>query len=374
MPRLGDGTPHSLPHVSADDFTIDEIDIPASMDAPDAADFAEMVDVRNAIETDVMGTDALNYTARELLPNYQVQEYEPMRLFVARVDGRIVGRAILSWSTAEDAGASWLVAEVLREFRNRGIGNALFDHMTAIALQSGRHTLQTEVVHSRPDTGERLVSPTGFGSLSTDDPGVRFMLRRGYRLEQVSRISFLDLPVDPDDLAARRRHAESAAGDDYRVITWTGRTPARWTGDLATLKTRMSTDDPSAGLDVSEERWDDARVAAWDDQIDNSGRTRLTAATEHVPSGRLVGINELSIPTDRSRPVAQEDTLVLAEHRGQRLGTLVKIANLQLLAEVNPKSPLVHTFNAEENRHMLDVNEAVGFRAIGYEGGWKLTP
>ena len=360
--------------MSANDFTIDEPDIPASMDAPDAADFGEMVDVRNAIETDVMGTDALNYTARELLPNYQVQEHEPQRLFVARVDGRIVGRAILSWSTAEEASESWLTAEVLPEFRSRGIGTALFDHMTAIALQSGRPTLQTEAVHSRLDTGERLIPPTGFGSLSTDDPGVRFMRGRGYSLEQVSRISFLDLPGDADDLAARRHRAESAAGDDYRIVTWSGRTPPQWAGDLATLKTRMSTDEPSAGLDVAEERWDAARVAAWDNQSDNSGRTRLTAATEHVPSGHLVGINELSIPTDRARPVAQEDTLVLAEHRGRRLGTLLKIANLQLLAEVNPQSPLVYTFNAEENRHMLDVNEAVGFRAIGYEGGWKLTP
>lgn len=360
--------------MSADDFTIDELDIPASMDAPDAAGFGDMVDVRNAIETDVLGTDALNYTARELLPNYQVQEHEPMRLFVPRVDGRIVGRAILSWSTAEVASASWLVAEVLREFRNRGIGTALFDHLTAIALQSGRPTLQTEAVHGRLDTGERLLPPTGFGSLSTEDPGVRFMLGRGYRLEQVSRISFLDLPVDADDLATRRQGAESAAGDEYRVVTWTGRTPLRWIGDLATLKTRMSTDEPSAGLDVAEERWDDARVTAWDDQMDNSGRTRLTAATEHVPSGHLVGMNELSIPTDRARPVAQEDTLVLAEHRGRRLGTLLKIANLQQLAEVNPQSPLVYTFNAEENRHMLDVNEAVGFRPVGYAGGWKLTP
>ncbi|PZF82586.1 GNAT family N-acetyltransferase [Jiangella anatolica] len=353
---------------------IEELAIPASMDVPEAAAFAEMVDVRNAIETQIMGTDALNCTARELLPNYQAQEDEPIRLFVARVGGRIVARGMLSWQAEEGASASWATAEVLPEFRRRGIGTALLDHLTAIAVASGRPTLQAEAIHTRPETGERIEPPTGFGWLSADDPGARFLLRRGYRLEQVGRISALPLPVDPALLAAKRTAAQAAAGDDYRLVAWTGATPAEWVGDLVTMKTRMSTDAPSAGMDFSEEKWDADRVARLDRQLADSGRERLTVAAEHVPTGRLAGYNELYLPADRSRPVTQEDTLVLSEHRGRRLGMLLKVANLQRLAEVSPSSPMVTTFNAEENRHMLDVNEAVGFVPIGYDGSWKLTP
>ena len=50
---------------------------------------------------------------------------------------------------------------------------------------------------------------------------------------------------------------------------------------------------------------------------------------------------------------------------------LLKIANLHRLASVSPRSRMVYTFNAAENRHMLAVNEALGFRSVGLEGAWR---
>jgi hypothetical protein len=69
--------------------------------------------------------------------------------------------------------------------------------------------------------------------------------------------------------------------------------------------------------------------------------------------------------------VEQQDTLVLREHRGHRLGMLLKVANLRQLALQFPEQSAVTTFNAEENRFMLDVNEALGFTPMGYEGAWR---
>ena len=67
----------------------------------------------------------------------------------------------------------------------------------------------------------------------------------------------------------------------------------------------------------------------------------------------------------------QDDTLVLSEHRGRRLGMLVKAANLQRLAVEQPAARRVGTWNAEENSHMLAINVALGFRPAGGSGEWQ---
>ena len=349
---------------------VDELVIPPHLDHPTAGQFIEMVAVRNAIEADVLGSDALGTTPAELLPAY-TSTFEPKRIFVARVDGAIVGRAILHAPTAPESRSTWVQVEVLPRFRGHGIGAQLFERVQTLALQSGRPVLQAEALHAATPGGERLLSPTGFGDLAMSDPGVQFLLHRGYRLEQVERISFLSLPVDVVALQRILVDGVARATSTYRLVTWTGRTPPEWIADLLTLHTRMSVDAPFAGLDVDEEKWTLARLEEHETSFEGTARQKLTAAVEHLATGHLAGFSQLTVPDDRSRAAQQEDTLVLTGHRGHGLGMLMKAANLLTLAALAPAPPLVVTGNAEENRHMLDVNEALGFRPAGRGGCWR---
>lgn len=351
-------------------LTIDEIVIPSSLADENAADFIATVDVRNAVEADGYGSDEFAFTAAELLPGWLDMEYEPKMMFGARLDGRIVARAIIETRPGNESGVGWLQVQVHPDFRRQGIGGALGDTLEQVARQQRLTRLLVYVV-SREAPGERLPSPTGFGSVPLGNAEVRFLLKRGYMLEQVERGSRLALPVDDALLRSRFDEASALAGPDYAVHTWVGTTPGRWREDIAMLLTRMSTDAPTAGLEEPEDPWTVERVLAYEANHASDPRTEITAAIEHVPTGRLVGFTGLTTPVETSRPANQEDTIVVREHRGHRLGMLLKVANLMQLQRVRPGHPAIITFNAEENRHMLAVNEAVGFLPIAYEGAWK---
>ncbi len=263
---------------------------------------------------------------------------------------------------------SWVGLSVLPEFRGQGVGTALADALEGVVRADGRRRAVAYVAGRALD-GPRLPSPTGFGSISADARETRFLTARGYSFEQVERLSRLPLPVAGLDrlLAA----AQERSGSDYRLHTWVDATPDEWVQDRAVLATRMSTDAPSAGLEEPEDVWDADRVRAADARRADNPRRHLVAAVEHVPTGHLVGYTALSVPAERHRAVQQYATLVLRAHRGHRLGMLLKLANLAHLEREYPGHPSILTFNAEENRPMLDVNEAVGFIALGYEGAWR---
>lgn len=354
-------------------ITIEELPTPASLDAPGADDFARVVGIRNANLAHSLGSDLMAADPPEVLVAMRDQTWAHKHRYVARLDGELVGQMLMEWDATVPTNVTWIGGGVLPAYRNRGVGTAVFDHVEALARDSGRTVLQGGAIHADLPGGDRIASPTGFGSVPAGDPGVRFLSKRGYGLEQVYRISVLDLPMAPDVLATQQAIAEAKAGTAYRVHTWVSPTPEEWLDDIAHLSARMATDAPAAGLDIDEEVWDAARVRHQEARAERSGQQHLTAAAEHIPSGRLVAFNGLALPDDRGRPVQQGPTLVLTEHRGHRLGMLVKVANIIQLAGLSPSSPLIITDNAEENRPMLGVNEALGFRAIGYEGAWKKT-
>ena len=137
------------------------------------------------------------------------------------------------------------------------------------------------------------------------------------------------------------------------------------------LMTRMSTDAPSAGMEEPADVWTVQRLLDAEERWANDPRHQLMAVVEHVPTSTLVGYSLLIVPPSLSRPVDQDDTLVLREHRGHRLGMLLKVASIRELQRVFPGHPSIITFNAEENRFMLDVNDAVGFAPIAFEGAWR---
>jgi RimJ/RimL family protein N-acetyltransferase len=63
-------------------------------------------------------------------------------------------------------------------------------------------------------------------------------------------------------------------------------------------------------------------------------------------------------------------TGVTSKHRGHRLGLLVKVAMVEWLRAAEPAVERIQTWNAESNRYMIAVNEALGYTILGRPGNW----
>lgn len=342
--------------------------LPESVDSPDAGDLLEMVRVRNLVYREITGHDDDAMPADELLPHLRSSEYETRKMWIVLEHGRVIGRVGVDLPLEEGSKVAFWLIELLREAWGRGIGSAAYEIVESYARENGRSVLQSWAQHPTAD-GPRLTPPTGFGEIP-EDHAARFYLRHGYSLEQIERESAFDLLAGFGAVESLLAQAE-AASSDYRVLQWFAPTPAEYADGYAWMKSRMATDAPAAAMEFDEETWDAARIAEHDARYTDVGQTLQVTAAQHIATGELCAFNELVVGKDRTTASHQEDTLVLKDHRGHKLGTLVKCAGLISWRALVPDSPRVITYNAEENRPMLDINEAIGFAPIAYNGAWK---
>ncbi|MGN8552760.1 UNVERIFIED_CONTAM: GNAT family N-acetyltransferase [Microbacterium sp. SLM126] len=346
--------------------------VPDDIAAPDAADFIAMAELRNDVARERTGHDLLAYAPAELLPGWQNQEDSAGEAWLVFRGEEAIARFYIERPMEDGSEVADMGLDVRAAHWEPGLVDEGFRFVEEAARTHGRRILQTWTFHRPDDDLPALASPTGFGSIPRDDYAEAF-LAHGYALEQVERNSALDLRGGGATIERLHAEALAAASDRYRLVSWTLPTPDHLVPGYAWLMSRMSTDAPSAGMVWDEETWDAARLRRYEKEVLDGGRFGHIVAAEHIDSGTLVAFNELFVDGDRAGVTEQNATLVLREHRGHRLGMLVKAANLLAWRELVPDSAQVTTFNAEENRPMLDINEALGFVAVSYAGAWKKT-
>lgn len=262
--------------------------------------------------------------------------------------------------------------------RTKEILDCLLSQATQVATDHKRtvlHCWEDLKTEPAPDSPTRLPAPSGFGAVDTENLMVKMLLCHGWKFEQAERYSVLDLPADPVLLSSLEADAAAHAGDEYDLVVWTNSTPAQWVQDRCALQQAMSTDLPMGDLEVSQTNYDPTRLAHMEHSIADNGRGYLLVAARHLATQKLVGFSRVEYPWDKPRACFQEETLVLTEHRGHRLGMWVKARLITELASLRPQATRLHTWNAGENDHMLSINDALGFTQRSLSSAWqkKLT-
>lgn len=353
------------------DATLRPLELPARADAGPSPAVRAYAAVRNEMLIEITGRDDDCLTAPELLTTLFSTPDCDRRHWAIELDGDTVGRGALDILRDDGGETAFVTVAALRRAWGRGIGPAAYAQIERVARDAGVRKLLNWSEHRDAETPlPRIESPTGSGSAPLDR-AARFLQRTGFRLEQVERGSALIWRDEVADRLHILRDDAAAHAADYRIVQWTMPTPDQCVDGYAWMKSRMSTDVPDGDLGMPEETWDAERVRREGSRLMRRDWTLLVTAAQHIVSGALCAFNELALGQDEAASTHQFDTLVLSEHRGHRLGMLVKTAGLLTWRDRHPLSPRVTTWNAEENRPMLSINEAIGFTPIAYEGAWR---
>jgi RimJ/RimL family protein N-acetyltransferase len=129
----------------------------------------------------------------------------------------------------------------------------------------------------------------------------------------------------------------------------------------------IDTEAPTGDIDRDPTTADVAAVRTMEELVDKQGRRKLNTVAL-AADGDVVGYTDLALTVHEPERAYQWGTLVRADHRGHRLGLALKVANLRLLQETQPRVGTVVTFNAAVNAPMVGVNDRLGFVPVQWMG------
>ncbi|GAA3694800.1 hypothetical protein GCM10022204_08230 [Microlunatus aurantiacus] len=236
----------------------------------------------------------------------------------------------------------WGSVVVHPEHRRRGHGTALVAELVRRAREAGRTTIWLGTAED--DLGSRaFLEANGFHYASHD-------ARRKQVLSEVDSTA-----VD----ALHTKAVEAAA--DYVLERLEPPHSDELLAQLVEV-TEAINDAPMGDLTFEDEVFDVARLRDIETAREGRGDRIYRLAARHRETGGIGGHTLVVVNQLRPEHAGQGDTAVHRDHRGHRLGLLLKIEMMRWLAETEPQVTSISTWNHADNRYMIDVNEAIGYR------------
>ncbi len=273
-------------------------------------------------------------------------------LIPGREQGTVAGWYRLELPDLENLDRANLQITVHPDERRHGLGRALVRHAAGRAAAHGRTVL---------DGGARNGTA---GEVFARQVGAKPGLVDIERLLEPGKL-------EAGRLARLREEAgRHAAG--YELVTWTGPVPEGLIERMVALYAALG--DAPREPDVERGNWDAQRVRERiNDLREHLGTREYAVAARHVATGEMAALTQVSVDPPDPGWGFQLITAVTAAHRGHRLGLLVKVAMLEWLATAEPQLERITTWNAEDNKHMIAVNEALGCTVFGAPAtSWRL--
>jgi len=256
------------------------------------------------------------------------------RLWVAEVDGRIVGWAEvrLRWTTSvPDVGDVW--GYVVPSMRGRGLGTALYGEASRYLIEAGAKVLE---------------------SWTYTEAGAGLLEARGFRATGKEQVSVLE-PALADLTMLQGLEAEKAA-EGFRLVSL---------GEVLDRVEALHRVYAAASADVPEYfREDDIRLEEWRRETLEHPQLSLQGSFVILAREQPVALAFLEVD-EPARIAANEMTGTLHEFRRRGLARLAKLATIRWAAENDIAA--MQTGNAHENAAMLALNAGLGYRPVQTE-------
>jgi mycothiol synthase len=222
--------------------------------------------------------------------------------------------------------------------RRQGIGTAVLRALVPELVARGREVVEG-VQLDRGGAGEAWAAALGFRTVNAT-------IVQHLRFADADR-SLWDVPTP----------------DGYRVETWVGAAPDGLIASYTEAK-RAIGDSTRGDAALLETQWTVERVREAEAVTAERGIEQRVVVAVHESTGAVAGVTELWLHPRRKPWGFQQDTSVLAAHRGHGLGRVIKAAMLKWLVADRPDLVLVQTGTSADNTHMAGVNHALGFTTV----------
>lgn len=273
--------------------------------------------------------------------------------------GQLVGRVNFEIPTRENLDNFKADIWVLPQHRRQGIGRRLYDFALQRAADLDRKRIMGMTLWELP------------GIPAPNFDGVRFAEALGFSsaLPEVARR--LDLTKVDDAALESMRLSALERSDGYSLRKWKNPHPDGYLADLAYLDSRLMSDAPMGDLVMEAPKVDVSRLLEQQQSNADRGRINYHAAAVHNETGRIVAWTCIAKERSLDWNAFQLITIVDPDHRGRRLGALIKVENLRHFRKAEPSVWAIDTFNAASNSYMIAINELMGFRPLFAFQNWQ---
>ncbi|MFC0675372.1 GNAT family N-acetyltransferase [Brachybacterium hainanense] len=325
------------------------------LDPSSDSDIAQWALLEEAHDEALYG-GAERLTPAEVRAQLEPTRYWSLRHFVAVLETleggeSIVGRAGVQIPLEENTDQVFLGVLVHPAHRGRGVATALLEEAIVPTLR--------EI--GRPVAASWADIPAEGDPDDENLPAHRLARRLGVERKNLAVCRALALPLADGLLEALAAEAREKQGE-YAILEFSGEIPEEHLEAYGALLHQLDLDDPDEDFDYEPAQYTPERIRTAERRLREQGKRSIVAVAV-APDGSFAGNSVVEFHAGAGTTIGwQENTLVMPEHRGHRLGLALKVATHRRLAQEAPHLRALVTWNSHVNPWMIAINEKLGYR------------